>query len=218
MTQWRRCLLFAYFHKNSKVSLLHFLRNCIYSETLVVRFSEKSSFFLFSTRAPLPPSALVLRCRDILRREINFQCSGSTPSEKKQELTGLSLSLSRTLWARVCSAKSLPALTLPLSLLCRCHFWGTAGHPGQQVGVAGLLQPDGTHPWLVLPELPSSRVPVRSREDSSTTHEEGLLHREVEPATTTAASQTTCCRVTVQLKKYSTLTAVHVPVPQSTQT
>lgn len=68
------------------------------------------------------------------------------------------------------------------SLLCRCYLRGAAGHPGQQVSVARLLQPDRPHPRLVLPELPSSRVPLRSGKDPATAHEEGVLHREVERA------------------------------------
>lgn len=67
-------------------------------------------------------------------------------------------------------------------LLYRCYLRGAAGHPGQQVGVTGLLQPDRPHPRLVLLELPSSRVSLRSRKDPSSTHEESLLHREVECA------------------------------------
>lgn len=65
------------------------------------------------------------------------------------------------------------------SLLYRCYIRGTSGHPGQQVCVAGLLQPDGPHSRLVLPELSSSWIPVRSRKDPSSTHEESLFHREV---------------------------------------
>lgn len=90
-------------------------------------------------------------------------------------------------WQDCWQWKSLP---LSLSLPCRCHLWGAAGHPGQQVSVAGLLQPDGAHPRLVLPELPSSWVPVRSGEDPSPTDEEGLLHREVGPLTVCCHSST----------------------------
>lgn len=75
----------------------------------------------------------------------------------------------------------LNTLIIPVStLLHRCYIWGSSGHPGQQVCVTGLLQPDGSHSRLVLPELPSSRVPVRSRKDPSSTHEESLFHREVD--------------------------------------
>lgn len=41
-------------------------------------------------------------------------------------------------------------------LFSRCHLWGATGHPREQVGVTGLLQPDRSNPRLVLLELTSS--------------------------------------------------------------
>lgn len=67
--------------------------------------------------------------------------------------------------------------------MLRCYLRSAAGYPGQPLGVSGLLQPDGPHPGLVLPELASPGVPVRGREDAPSAHEESLLHGEVAKVT-----------------------------------
>lgn len=86
----------------------------------------------------------------------------------------LSKSNMSAFWRRV--SKS----TVCTCTLYRCYLWRTPGHLGQQVGVTGILQSDRPNPRLVLLEFPSSWISVRSRKDASSTHEESLLHREVD--------------------------------------